>query len=630
MSATAVRLILKVANPSVLSGESLPVQVTAVNSGSSAASVRSEVVSPLVFEFLSEENGRVLYTRSNAENLASMRAGRPGVPLPVTEIELAPGASLTYDEDPPSYSMVAIPPGSYFLAAKLSLPGNPPADPFSEPGQPVWVWSEQVAITVQEPKLGRIAALYDSYEAGMAMALEHIEPDGEVWILQRQTPTERANDGVFHRRKQFAQSPDGLAIAGHAGPRLQGRWLAWLQGGSLAGLLGSISAVTAWAEPVSVDLDSPRLLEIGFQLPDTAPENVWVNSRALFVVAGTSGGAAAVQFCTLGAGGSEKFDVQPLDRALPERILARCTPLTNTVHLVWTERTPSGTQIWVREFRMDGIPREDPLLLMDTPAPLAAWELEPLGLSLTGKLHALFGPVEYPGKGPRMSYARIPLDSATAAKDRFDIPGLPYPVERFTISGMDTGNLIVVAKTRSGPWRLSDEELLDAERIAARMSDEKDPLPRFLYERMPDADKAFLRQHHSPDDLRAGLVRVLNRMLESGQLCDSQHPSEAFLTEQDRKRLAKGLQGEPLIRLGRLLLEATYPDEIAKVPRGELWRIPANSPDPIWTCLRRDTPFTPVLHVQASTHWYWSAVWVDAELGLDYAPDPNYIRGGPD
>lgn len=532
-----ITLTITATNPEALSAESLPVNTILSNDGPEILTLQMGPVSPIVYEIISPADGDVLFVRSAETHLTNLMSARAKPPPPVESVDVDPGGSIEFDDDPPSYDPEPLPPGSYELVATCVIPDGTST---------TTIRSQPLPIVILEPNLYRVASVYDPYQVTMGSAVAHADPDENTLIMQRDTETQRADDGVFFTRTRFEGLVQGLATSVHTAPELNGRWVAWLQDGSIGGLLGWANAVLTTVEPVAVELENPELIEAGFQIPldDEAPQedeegededeeeqddlaflmsmdagedeiedrgdpdldddrrlqaemvskddepddepeeaeeaeeadsddsgadeppsddeegaepNPWINSRGLFIVVGRRDETTFVQFFTLGAQGIVPGTITALCDGVPDRVVARCTPTTSTIHVAWALTDDTGTKFYAHEFRDNGVLREpEARLLVEVRAPLVTMELEPLGLSALAFIHALLGPstIEEPvARG--MEYLRIPLHSEIIPPERFAFVAPDDPQATFAISGMETGDLLVIAHKRDVLLRLS-------------------------------------------------------------------------------------------------------------------------------------------------------------------------------
>ena len=115
-------------------------------------------------------------------------------------------------------------------------------------------------------------------------------------------------------------------------------------------------------------------------------------------------------------------------------------------------------------------------------------------------------------------------------------------------------------------------ELTDVGRLARKLHDGQDTLSQDLRTQLSPETLALLNRPDAPK-LSDLLVADLNRLLKGPSLFTEARFAGVQLSEELKSLMASNPQGEELILLNRLLLEAAYPQEIAKdqnrpVPKG--------------------------------------------------------------
>ncbi|HUT35446.1 MAG TPA: hypothetical protein VNE39_18300 [Planctomycetota bacterium] len=433
-------MTLDVPKRDVITGESLALKATVRNTGNAPFVLHAGPASAPEFELRSAADGQVLGVFSQESYIKIMGAGRQAPPLPGVTAEVQPGESHELREDPALYATAGLPPGRYHLVCRAA----------TDKGE---VASAPVEITVRPAHIRHLASLYCGFASSAAMAFDHTDAEGAVWLFQNETESEQVDAGVFHcRGKLDGQGPlDGLALAVKTGSESDGRWVAWLRGGSLGGVLGESNAVIGKAAPVAVDLAQPRLVEPGFQADD---------GSALFLVAGLKGGAAFVQPCIVSAKGVAKGQAAPLARELPARILANRIEGDDgdRIRLVWAEKAGDATHLYAREYGASGAPL--PLVarrLYTSDAALQALELWPMPIPGGGEacVHAFSGPqkrADAQGKPQHLyTLARIPLDGPLDDTKQHVVVAPQAPVRGWAVSGLEAdGRLLVLANLADG------------------------------------------------------------------------------------------------------------------------------------------------------------------------------------
>jgi hypothetical protein len=112
-------------------------------------------------------------------------------------------------------------------------------------------------------------------------------------------------------------------------------------------------------------------------------------------------------------------------------------------------------------------------------------------------------------------------------------------------------------------------DLVGADRLAARLLKDTDPVSRFLLERFPKKIKQLLRTYdgrvYPSEALQSSIVHQLNRILEEQSLYDEQRFAGVELREKTKQLIAQKPNERALLRANRLLLEDAYADTIASV-----------------------------------------------------------------
>jgi tetratricopeptide (TPR) repeat protein len=124
-------------------------------------------------------------------------------------------------------------------------------------------------------------------------------------------------------------------------------------------------------------------------------------------------------------------------------------------------------------------------------------------------------------------------------------------------------------------WRVStsrftgkDFTSLPALAAKLRPSDKQDPLSQWLFQNLGQPTQDLITGKGNESRLRTALATDLNQLLETDTIYDTSRFAQVKLSDYLQQFLAQNPQGDTRIRLNRLLLEAAYPDEIAKSPGG--------------------------------------------------------------
>ena len=122
-------------------------------------------------------------------------------------------------------------------------------------------------------------------------------------------------------------------------------------------------------------------------------------------------------------------------------------------------------------------------------------------------------------------------------------------------------------------WRVSTswfagEDFTNLPALVTKLHSSQDPLSRWLFQKLSQPTRNLITGKGDENQLRAALVGDLNRLLEAGPIYDPSRFAQVKLTDYLQQFIAQNSQGDTRIRLNRLLLEAAYPDEMAKSPGG--------------------------------------------------------------
>jgi len=117
-------------------------------------------------------------------------------------------------------------------------------------------------------------------------------------------------------------------------------------------------------------------------------------------------------------------------------------------------------------------------------------------------------------------------------------------------------------------WLLNVEDLRNPDSLAYKLGHAHDPLSRYLKEHFSPRTQQRLAEYDGSRPpsagLRTAIVDELNQLLQGPSLFREERFRGIRLTGEIQRLIEQELQGESLIRLNRLLLEAAYPDEIAR------------------------------------------------------------------
>jgi tetratricopeptide (TPR) repeat protein len=118
-------------------------------------------------------------------------------------------------------------------------------------------------------------------------------------------------------------------------------------------------------------------------------------------------------------------------------------------------------------------------------------------------------------------------------------------------------------------WRVSTswftgEDFTNLPGLVTELHSSQNPFSRWLFQQLSQPTRNLITSKGDENQLRAALVGDLNRLLEAGPIYDPSRFTQLKLSDYLQQFVAQNPQGNARIRLNRLLLEAAYPDEIAK------------------------------------------------------------------
>jgi tetratricopeptide (TPR) repeat protein len=120
-------------------------------------------------------------------------------------------------------------------------------------------------------------------------------------------------------------------------------------------------------------------------------------------------------------------------------------------------------------------------------------------------------------------------------------------------------------------WRVStswftgkDFTNLPAFAADLRPGDKQEPLSKWLFQNLSKPTQDLITGKGDETRLRAGLAADLNRLLEAGPIYDPNRFARVKISDYLQQFIAQNPQSDTRIRLNRLLLEAAYPNEMAK------------------------------------------------------------------
>ncbi len=455
----------------VLPGEQLWVDVVVTNVGDEPVelpNLESADVSPVTFELRSVETGEVAYTVSQVE----FREKRGGYDTLEEEeadpITLAPRQSMELSENIAEYASQGFVPGRYQIVAEY---------PFRDDT----IESSPTEFRVDFPKINREVTAYCLANDVFSAVFDHTRIDKTIVVYEKETDTGDPQDGVYVNRLALTDTRPltGLATSVHVDYELEGRWFAWLQNGALAAAKVWGTVVQASLEPVSVDLEQPRLISAGFQRDDNS---------GLFVVVGMRHNEVVAREFLVTEQGARSLNALPLCYKMPDTIISHYSGggSRGRLTLIWGETQPGLSQLYARSYTANGQAIDPaPRMLYERKSPLVYFDIEAFDDGDPKRLHALFGPEdpESPDvERKQMSYVRIDVGPTKQLARRSTFPVPEDPVDNWAVSSREDYGLPVVALSRkkllwtlaeqAGSWMTLVEDMGTANKLCLLSSEE--------------------------------------------------------------------------------------------------------------------------------------------------------------
>ena len=128
----------------------------------------------------------------------------------------------------------------------------------------------------------------------------------------------------------------------------------------------------------------------------------------------------------------------------------------------------------------------------------------------------------------------------------------------------DFGELVFNMVETGGCPLLCSDDITDLESFVNRLRNHLDPLSTFLWEQLSESARQKLEADAASKEAREALIQELNQLIGSSPIYSEDRFSGVQLSPEARLLVAHDLEGVALSQLNRLLLELTYPKEIAR------------------------------------------------------------------
>ena len=118
-------------------------------------------------------------------------------------------------------------------------------------------------------------------------------------------------------------------------------------------------------------------------------------------------------------------------------------------------------------------------------------------------------------------------------------------------------------------WRISTswftgQDFTNLTHLVSQLHSSQDPFSRWLFQNLSKPTRDLITSKGSEQNLRPALTDDLNRLLEGPSIYDTNRFAQVKISDYLQQFIAQKPQGDTRIRLNRLLLEAAYPEDIAK------------------------------------------------------------------
>lgn len=297
----------------------------------------------LVVELRDPGTGEVRLSRSYRRN-----RGPRGVRLIQQKAEpLQPGQSKRFRIQL-GRLMGSLPAGDHEVVVRMTT--SAPKDPVDGASTKEWVTfsSEPLSIRVETFRPQALSVLDCPLEDSFAVVAGAVTEHDETVLVARETGSGSPQDGSWARivPRGRGVTVSDVVLAAKAAVGIDGRCFAWLEGSELhASRFWGVARTVKPLEPVEVGVETPRLVQPGFQL---------TQDLALFFVAGSHPGGYAVQPVILSSDG--------LLAGTPVRLGTRTPGLLRAsiawsfeegfgaVEVMWSEQAGRRTRIFTRAF----------------------------------------------------------------------------------------------------------------------------------------------------------------------------------------------------------------------------------------------------------------------------------------
>jgi hypothetical protein len=389
-------LRIKLQRSKVITGESVPVEITLENQGAGPVEVPdAQVGSDFRYTVTAHADAQVVYHLGAAQTHAQ-RYQEPPPPRTSPGKTLAPGGKESYAENLAEYEQPLIGPGAYDVIVGLAGPDG-------------LVESAPAPLTITPARATHLVAVAGRSEERLGVLFAHAADAKHAILYQIENVAGRPGDGVAFPRKEGLAPGElrGLALAVDLGDCEGRRWFAWEDGGSIGAGAGQERYLSHLVPPVAHGLGAASLAPFGWQATGDA---------ARFVALGKDkGGHAALAIIDVDMASPGHVRTVPV--AIPASPAAWAVQYRKDggdeyLELVAALHSGHATQVIGQTIALGSGHAGAPVAIGERPGVVAGLVLPPVAAgSGTDAVDLLLGPDPKTGY---MSFVRLPLGGGRA------------------------------------------------------------------------------------------------------------------------------------------------------------------------------------------------------------------------
>jgi len=411
-----IELTVKAAGARVIAGETLPVRVMVINSGSDPEPiVNPNDPSPYEYRLFPEGKDTPRYVVSSESiSQRTIRAPMPK-PKPLPPYMLQGGRRTDRVEDLASLTVGGYEPGRYMVQATWN----------SDAGK---LTSNRAPVEITVPNFSAFVSETGRRGSPLAVAAANQYPD-QIAIFHQEPDQRQPGVGPFYPRASFTPAPVQLAAAVDAEPAGGGRWVAWLHEGVFEAVFGhadkSPKPFTQAIQPADA-----HLLPVGYQFRE--------RTAYFFLFAGHAS-RQTLLLLTVSSGEGIRLS-SPIELSGPEGGLPiPSIHLRETLDLYWAVNKDSRTRVVRQSADLAAGKATPATILANLPGNLAAFDCARVAAD---SVHLLLDPFadektppdEKPSEEQKeMRYYRLRVDQPASDVQPLVLPAPPNPVSEWAI-----------------------------------------------------------------------------------------------------------------------------------------------------------------------------------------------------